>query len=130
MFIVTVGKIGFGKTHKQIKNIAEKVATEKEILRRDKITDGWFASFMCCHPDLSLQKGDCTSHARMSAMEDRQAIEQYFVVLKECMGKYDLMDKPSQIYNLECYWTTGHHMLLSKKGKEKFFTVHLVIKIK
>jgi len=30
-FIVTVGKIGFGKTHRQIKNIAEKVATEKEV---------------------------------------------------------------------------------------------------
>jgi len=59
--IVTVGKVGFGKTHRQIKNIAEKVATEKEILRRDKITDGWFASFIRCHPELSLWKGDCTS---------------------------------------------------------------------
>jgi len=63
----------------------------------------------------------------MSAMENRQAIEQYFANLKECMEKYDLMDKPSQIYNFECRWTTGHHML-SKKAKEKFVTVHLVTK--
>ena len=28
--IVTVGKVGFGKTRRQIKNIAEKVATEKK----------------------------------------------------------------------------------------------------
>ena len=53
------------------------------------------------HPELSLRKGDCTSQAQMSAMANRQAIEQYFAVLKECMEKYDLMDKRSQIYNFD-----------------------------
>jgi len=37
----------------------------------------------------------------MSAMENRQAIEQYFAVLKERMEKCDLMNKPSQTYNFD-----------------------------
>jgi len=80
-----VGKIGFGKTRKQIKIIAEKVATEKEVLRTGKISDGWLTSFMRRHPELSLRKGDCTSQICMSAMNNRHANEQYFAVLKECM---------------------------------------------
>ena len=48
-----------------------------------------------------LWKGDCTSQAWMSTMDNRHAIEQYFAVLKESMEKYDLTDKPSQIYNFD-----------------------------
>jgi len=46
-----VGKIGYGKTRKQIKIIAKKVATEKEVLRTGKISDGWLTSFtiLNCH---------------------------------------------------------------------------------
>ena len=116
-----MGKIGFGKTRKQIKIIAEKVATEKEVLRTGKISDGWLTSFMSRHPELSLRKGDCTSQTCMSAMNNRHAIEQYFAVLKECMEKYNLMDKPSQIYNFDevgYLWITDHLMLLSKKAKK------------
>ena len=41
---------------------------------------------MSRHPDeLSLWKGDCTAQTRMSAMDNRHALEQYFAVLKECM---------------------------------------------
>ena len=74
-FIVTVGKIGFGKTHiKQIKkNIVEKVAIEKEIIRKDRISDGWFESFVKRHLDFSSQKGDCTSQTLMKAMDNRHA---------------------------------------------------------
>jgi len=53
-YVVTVGKISFGKSRKQIKSIAEKVAVEKEVLRKDKISNGWLASFMKRHPELSL----------------------------------------------------------------------------
>jgi len=37
-FIMTVGQIGFGKTRKQIKSIAEKYAVKKDVLRNDKVT--------------------------------------------------------------------------------------------
>ena len=45
-YIITVGQLGFGKTRKQIKSIAEKVALEKDTLRKDRITNGWFTSFI------------------------------------------------------------------------------------
>jgi len=36
-FIMTVGKIGFGKTRKQIKSVTEKYAVKLDVLRNDKI---------------------------------------------------------------------------------------------
>jgi len=58
----------------------------------------------------------------MSAMENRQAIEQYFAVLKKCMEKCDLMDKPSQIYNLDEVRMPLDHWpphFVVKKGQRK-----------
>ena len=41
-FVCEMGKIGYGKTRRDIKDIAESVAMEKGILRKRKISDGWF----------------------------------------------------------------------------------------
>jgi len=93
--------MGYGKTLKRIKIIVEKVAVEKELLKNDRITNDWFASFMSRHPELSLQKGDCTPQTHMSTMDNRHATEQYFAVLRECLENNGLMDKLSQIYNFD-----------------------------
>ena len=87
---------------------------------------------MSRHPELSLRKGDCTSQTCMSAMNNRHAIEQYFAVLKECMEKYDLMDKPSQIYNFDEVGVCLDHgpPCVVKKGQKRFVTAHLVTKSK
>jgi len=45
-FVVEVSEIGYGKTRKQIKGIVEKVATEKGILKKKTISDGWFRRFL------------------------------------------------------------------------------------
>ena len=95
-YIIIVGQLGFGKTRKQIKSIAEKVAIEKDTLQKDRITNGWFTSYIRRHPELSLHKGDSTCKSCINAMSNRTAIEQYFAVMKECMKK-GLLDKPAQI---------------------------------
>lgn len=121
-YIITVGQLGFGKTRKQIKGIAEKVAIEKKILRKDKITDGWYNRFIKRHSDLSLRKGDSTCQSRMNAMSNRTAIEQYFAVLKECMEKEGLLDKPAQLYNFDEVGMPLDHRsprILVKKGQKK-----------
>ena len=69
-YMVTVGKIGFGTLRKHQK-IAEKVAVEEEVLTKDKIINGWLASFMKRHPELSSQKENCASQSHMDAMDNR-----------------------------------------------------------
>ena len=81
-FVVVVGQIGYGKTQRQIRNIAEAVAHDKGILKKEKISDGWLWRFLERQPSLSLQKGDSTATACMEAMADRGAIENYFKLLR------------------------------------------------
>ena len=107
-YMVTIGQLGFGKTRKQIKGIAKKVAIEKI----DNITNGWHSSFIKRHSDLSLCKWDSTCQSYMNAMSNRIVIEQYFAVLKECMKKERLLYKPAQfLMKLVCLWITSHHVL-------------------
>ena len=69
-------------------------------MRKDKITHGWFDSFMKQHPYLSLRKGDATAIDRMNAVTPA-AINHYFDLLKEVLDKYKLMQYPGQIYNVD-----------------------------
>ena len=54
-FVEVVADIGFGKTKKQIKAMIEKTACDKRLLRKDRISDGWFRRFLECQPQLTLQ---------------------------------------------------------------------------
>ena len=39
-----VSGIGYGKTKKQIKGMAESAALDKGVLRKERISDGWFCT--------------------------------------------------------------------------------------
>ena len=45
-FVEVVVDIGFGSTRKEIKAIVENMAREKQVIRKEKITDGWFRRFL------------------------------------------------------------------------------------
>ena len=100
-FVVIVGQIGYEKTQRQIEDIAEAVACDKGILKKEKISDGWLRRFLERQPSLSLQKGASTATACMEAMADRGAIENYFKLLKEVLDEHALLEKPAQIYNVD-----------------------------
>ena len=56
-FIEEVAEVGFGKTRKQIKAMVEQTAREKQVLRKQKISDGWFKCFLRVPtPPLSMQR--------------------------------------------------------------------------
>ena len=56
-FIEEVAEVGFGKTRKQIKAMVEQTAREKQVLRKQKISDGWFKCFLRAPtPPLSTQR--------------------------------------------------------------------------
>jgi len=60
--------VGYGKTQKQVMEIVESTAQEKGLLRKSKISQGWFRRFIEHQPQLSLRKGECTAFVRMDAM--------------------------------------------------------------
>ena len=55
-------KVGYGKTRKEVMAIAEGVACDKNALREGKISQGWLRTFIDRQGDLSLRRGDNTTH--------------------------------------------------------------------
>ena len=97
-FLKTCSDIGYGKTRRDIMCIAQSVALDKDTLKRDKITEGWWRRFRQRQPDLSLRRGNTTAHVRMNAVNS-ETMKQYFSMLNDVMNKYDLYAKPAQIYS-------------------------------
>ena len=68
-FLEVVSGVGYGKTRKQVMNIVESTARDKGILKKQKISDGWFQRFIEWQPKFTLRKGDRTAFVRMDAMK-------------------------------------------------------------
>ena len=45
-FLEVVSSVGYGKTRKQVKSLVERTAREKGVLKKTKLTDGWFRRFL------------------------------------------------------------------------------------
>ena len=71
-------KVGYGKTRRDVLCIVESA------------TAG----------DLSLRQGDSTAHVRMDAM-NQETMDHYFSLLHDTLSTHGLLDKPSQIYNVD-----------------------------
>lgn len=98
--LVEVAKIGYGKTPKQVMSIAEHVAKEKNILRGEAISSGWWRRFQERQPQLSLRRGDPTAHIRMDATNE-EVIKAYYDLLEETLEESGLMNAPAQLYNMD-----------------------------
>ena len=100
MYLTQANEMGFGKTRREVKAIAENVAADKGVLRSSHISDGWWRRFLQRHPKLSLRSGDATGHVRMNAMTVEK-MTNYFHILKECLEEYGLTNHPECVYNLD-----------------------------
>ena len=58
--LVEAAQAGYGKTRKQIRNIASRVAVDKKRRKIPDVSHGWFGRFMLRHPDLSYHKDELT----------------------------------------------------------------------
>ena len=99
-YLITSAKVGFGKTRRQIKDIAESVAKEKGMLKGERISNGWWRRFLERNPTISLRSGDSTAQVRMQAI-NRENVEQYHNLLKDVLDEFDLENHPEQIYNID-----------------------------
>ena len=102
--------------------MVESAARDKGVLRKDRISDGWFRGFMERQPQLMLHKGDKTSFVRMDAMKQKEELDNYFITLKSILVEHDLMNKPELIYNVD---ESGMPLeqqsprVVARKGKKK-----------
>ena len=70
-----------------------------KVLKGEKISVGWWRRFLERQPNLTLRRGDST-HVRMDAV-NQETMDQYFSLLGEVLMEHNLVDKPSQIYNVD-----------------------------
>ena len=121
-FLLDVAKAGYGKSRKQVKNLAEAVARDKgRLTTTKKLTDGWFRRFMARQPHLSMRKGDPTANVRMDCLI-KETMDEYFQLLKDTLIENDLMDFPNQIYNVdETGMPLDHHApkIVAGRGHKK-----------
>ena len=104
------------RIRKQIKAMVEQTAHDKQVLKKEKISDDWFRRFLERQPHLTLRKGDCTAAVRMNAMKNTSPLDNYFILLKSVLDDNNLQDKPGQIYKMD---ESGIPHVLAKKGQKK-----------
>ena len=129
-FLEIVSGIGYGKTKKQVKVMVEKTARDKDVLRKRKISDGWFRRFIERQPQLSMRRGDRTAFVRLDAMKKKEELDNYFVTLKNILVDNDLMNKPGQIFNVDESGMPLEHRapkVVARKGQKKCDIVVLEI---
>ena len=76
-YLTSTSKAGYGKTRRQVMNIVQHVAKEKRILRKERISSGWFRRFRERQPDVSLRKGDSMALVRFRCT-DKETIDGYY----------------------------------------------------
>ena len=100
VFLKTCSSIGYGKTRRDVMNIAEKYVANKGVLRKGRISDGWWRRFLSRQEgELVLRKGDSTSFLRMDAMNE-DTIKNYFDILEDTLKEHNLLNSPAQLYNV------------------------------
>jgi len=63
----------------------KRTARDKDVLRKEKISDGWLRRFIERQPQLSICKGDSTAFACMDAMKKEEQLDNYFITLKDIL---------------------------------------------
>ena len=99
-YLRTAARIGYGKTRREVKSIAENVAIEKGMLKAARISNGWWRRFMERNPSLRLRRGDATAGVRLDAV-NADNIRGYYALLKEIYDEFDFESHPERVYNMD-----------------------------
>ena len=76
--------------------IAQSVASSKGVLRKVRITQGWFHCFLGRQEVLALRCGDNTAHSRINAM-NAKTVKQYFDLLEDTLKELNLFLHPARV---------------------------------
>ena len=98
--LIEAASIGVGKTRSEVMRIAQEVAEAKGVLKRTRISSGWWHRFLQRNPALTLRAGDATTGVRIDA-ENEENMRAYFGLLKEVYDELDFEAHPERIYNMD-----------------------------
>ena len=63
-FLVDISQAGYGKTRREVRQIAGRVAVDKGKMDKGMVSQGWFKRFLQRQPHLSYHKGDTTANVK------------------------------------------------------------------
>jgi len=99
-FLKVSASIGLGKSRREVMNIAQSVADRMGLLKKENINSGWWHHFQERQGNLSLRRGDNTASVRIDAVNE-VIMSNYFDLLEDTLKKNNLLNSPSQIYNID-----------------------------
>ena len=120
-FLVEVAQAGYGKTRKEVRQIAGSVAVDKGKKKAPEVSHGWFQRFLQRQPQLSYRRGDPTANVRMNCL-NQEVISDYFALLKDVLTENELLNSPGRIYNVDETGIAldGHApKVVAKRGQKK-----------
>ncbi|XP_061174843.1 uncharacterized protein LOC133183985 [Saccostrea echinata] len=92
---------GYGYTRSEVVNMASEYACSLQ--KRDRnhpFSMKWFKGFMMRWPELNVSKPRALSAARAKSTSE-EVVSNYYRELDTILKKYDLVDKPQCIYNID-----------------------------
>lgn len=93
--------VGYGYTRAEVINLASDYAISLGKRTTDHpLTKKWFYGFMDRWPELKVNRPSSLSEQRAKCTNE-ESVTKYFTELARIMNKYDLTDKPQNIYNID-----------------------------
>ena len=96
-FLSGCASVGFARSRQQVLELVQEVVNRKGYTVR--VSHGWWDSFRRRHPNLTLRTASPLSYARVMG-SDPTVISKYYDLLERTLSDNNLLDKPSQIFNL------------------------------
>ena len=97
-FLCGCAAVGYAKSKQQVLSLVRSVVRTKGI--EATVTDGWWSSFKRRHGQLTVRAAEPLSYSRAVASSP-QIISRYYDILEQTLLDNDLVDKPTQIYNMD-----------------------------
>ena len=97
-FLLRSASIGYPRSRYEVIAIVQRVCLKNGF--NVTVTHGWWEAFCRRHPTVTLRKPAHLSAARAKA-SDPEMLSCYFDLLEETLTEHKLLDKPSQIFNMD-----------------------------
>ena len=100
--IKKMAKLGYGYTRTEVTSLATDFAVDLDLKKKsDKpLSLQWFRSFMDRWPELKAQRPRALAMSRAKNTSE-EVVNTYFTELENILTKYNLVDKPQCIYNID-----------------------------
>ena len=97
-FLMRSASIGYSRSRTEVIAIVQRVCSSKGL--DVTVTHGWWEAFCRRHPSIALRK---PAHLALSRAKssDPESLSYYFDLLEKTLTEYNLLDKPSQIFNID-----------------------------